>query len=68
MRRISRYVVSSAPALDSFNAAKANDRDSDGVYNWPSGVNFLLRAYTTDGNIDQATKELASERQLSREN
>lgn len=56
------------PALDSFNAAKSNDRYSDVVYNWPSAVNLLLSAYSTDDNIKQATNELEISRQLSSEN
>lgn len=46
------------PALDLFNAAKASVRDANGIYNWPSSVNFLLRAYATDGNIEQGVQEL----------
>lgn len=45
-------------ALEIFNAATANGQVGDGVYNWPSGVNFLLRSYVTEDDIDRGIAEL----------
>lgn len=55
-------------ALYLFNAAKENSRDGDGAYNWPSCVNFLLRAYATDVNIESGIEKLNQVTQSPEEN
>lgn len=55
------------PLLDLYNGAKANMRDSDSIYNCPSEFIFLLRAYSTDGNVERGMHELNHLAQLPAE-
>ncbi len=42
------------PCLTSFQNHQQSSRARHGIYNWPTAVDWLMRVYATDTNIEQA--------------